>query len=126
MISDKTAKYLSAFFDATLKYKVLPVRFVNGSEERIPRFELVKTGKWVNGAVYYLSTICILQIEAFLIWQVKFSDCSIPYKLYAVGLISISLFVLSANSFLHFKIKDCVAVSNILLRLVALQGKLDT
>jgi hypothetical protein len=123
MISDTTAKYLSAFFDAALKYKVLPVRFVNGSDKRIPRFELVKTGKWVNGAVHYFSTICILQIVAFLIWQVTFSDYSISNKLYTVGLISMSLLVLSGNSFLHFKIKDCVSVSNMLLRLMAVQGK---
>jgi hypothetical protein len=124
MISDKTAKYLSALFNAALKCKVIRVRFV--MEKEIPRFEIVNHGKWANLAVYYFSTICILQILAFLIWQVKFSACSIPNKLYTVGLISISLFLLSANLFLHSKYKDCAGIANTLLRLVTLQGKVHT
>jgi hypothetical protein len=120
MISDKSGRCYKVLFDTALKYNVIRVRFV--IENGIPRFEIVNHGKWANLAVFCFSTICILQIAAFLIWQVKYGNYSTPNKLYTVGLISLALFLLSANSFLHFKYKDCAAVTNMLLRLVAQEG----
>jgi hypothetical protein len=121
MISDKTGRCLRVLFDTALKYNVLRVRLV--IKEGMPRFENANHGKWVNLAVFCFSTICILQIVTFLIWQVTFGDYSIPTKLYTVGLISIALLLLSANSFLHFNYKDCAAGLNMLIRLVALEGE---
>jgi hypothetical protein len=120
MISNKSGICLKKLFDAALKYKVLRVRFV--ILKGIPRFEIVNHGKWANLAVFCFSTIGILLIVTFLTWQVIFGDYSMPNKLYTVGLISIALFILSANSFLHFNYKDCAAGLNMLIRLVALEG----
>jgi hypothetical protein len=120
MISAKTAGYLSTFFDRASKYKILRIRFVHEKEKQ--RFEAVEHRKWASFGIYCYSTLFILLIVGFLIWQVRFSDHSITNQLNAVGIISNGLFILSANTFIQFNYKDCIEVSNMLLRLVAAEG----